>query len=172
MQLPTRSAGNAFLFVKHSNRQWLDMPKLQNPVQPNSGNLRVGMKIYRDNCVGCHGDSGKPSHWETTGFYSRVPQFALEPPLKPDWQMFWILKRGVRYTGMGAWEGEMSDDNIWTVVLQGTDARRARRKDSSALFGASRTRKSISNDADRLRKYLGRFGLEFSEIQNLTARLI
>ena len=37
------------------------------------------------------------------------------------------------------------------------------------LFGASRARKSISNDADRLRKYLGRFGLEFSEIQNLTA---
>lgn len=38
------------------------------------------------------------------------------------------------------------------------------------LFGASRARKSISNDADRLRKYLGRFGLEFSEIQNRTAR--
>ena len=34
------------------------------------------------------------------------------------------------------------------------------------LFGASRARKSISNDADRLRKYLGRFGLEFSQIQN------
>lgn len=39
-----------------------------------------------------------------------------------------------------------------------------------SLFGASRARKSISNDADRLRKYLGRFGLEFSEIRNLTAR--
>jgi len=37
------------------------------------------------------------------------------------------------------------------------------------LFGASRTRKTFSNDADRLRKYLGRFGLEFSLIQNLTA---
>lgn len=37
------------------------------------------------------------------------------------------------------------------------------------LFGASRTRKTFSNDADRLRKYLGRFGLEFSQIQNLTA---
>jgi transcriptional regulatory protein RtcR len=38
------------------------------------------------------------------------------------------------------------------------------------LFGASRARKSFSNDADRLRKYLGRFGLEFTQIQNLTAR--
>jgi transcriptional regulatory protein RtcR len=36
------------------------------------------------------------------------------------------------------------------------------------LFGASRTRKTFSNDADRLRKYLARFGVEFSKIQQLT----
>ena len=34
------------------------------------------------------------------------------------------------------------------------------------LFGASRTRKTFSNDADRLRKYLARFGVEFSRIQH------
>jgi sigma54-dependent transcription regulator len=32
------------------------------------------------------------------------------------------------------------------------------------LFGASRTRKSLSNDADRLRKYRARFALEFCRI--------
>ena len=32
------------------------------------------------------------------------------------------------------------------------------------LFGASRTRKTFSNDADRLRKYLARFGVDFSRI--------
>jgi transcriptional regulatory protein RtcR len=32
------------------------------------------------------------------------------------------------------------------------------------LFVASRARKSLSNDADRLRKYLARFGLEFSRL--------
>jgi transcriptional regulatory protein RtcR len=35
------------------------------------------------------------------------------------------------------------------------------------LFGASRARKIFSNDADRLRKYLARFGVEFSRIQQL-----
>jgi transcriptional regulatory protein RtcR len=35
------------------------------------------------------------------------------------------------------------------------------------LFGASRARKTFSNDADRLRKYLARFGIEFSGIQQL-----
>ncbi len=33
-----------------------------------------------------------------------------------------------------------------------------------ALFSASRTRKAFANDADRLRKYLVRFGVEFSRI--------
>ena len=35
---------------------------------------------------------------------------------------------------------------------------------------SDRARKAFATDADRLRKYLGRFGLEFSQIQNLTAR--
>ena len=33
------------------------------------------------------------------------------------------------------------------------------------LFGASRARKTFSNDADRLRKYLTRFGVEFSQLR-------
>jgi transcriptional regulatory protein RtcR len=33
------------------------------------------------------------------------------------------------------------------------------------LFGASRAKKTSSNDADRLRKYLGRFGLEYSQLE-------
>ena len=50
------------------------------------------------------------------------------------------------------------------------DVCRRRRSLSDAgrtLFGASRTRKTFSNDADRLRKYLARFGVEFSKIQQL-----
>jgi transcriptional regulatory protein RtcR len=35
------------------------------------------------------------------------------------------------------------------------------------LFSASRTRKTSSNDADRLRKYLNRFGIEWSQIAAL-----
>lgn len=38
------------------------------------------------------------------------------------------------------------------------------------LFDRSRQRKSITNDADRLRKYLGRFSLEWSELKGRLAR--
>src|SRR3984885_5516494 len=39
------------------------------------------------------------------------------------------------------------------------------------LFGASRARKTFSNDADRLRKYLARFGVEFSQLRTHLADL-
>ena len=32
------------------------------------------------------------------------------------------------------------------------------------LFGASREKKTSTNDADRLRKYLGRFGIDWAQI--------
>jgi mono/diheme cytochrome c family protein len=91
-------------------------PRLSNPVAATSDNFRAGMKIYRDACAGCHGDSGKPSHWGTTGFYPRVPQFDSEPPQRPDWELFWIVKHGVRYSGMAAWEGELPEHDMWMVV--------------------------------------------------------
>jgi transcriptional regulatory protein RtcR len=38
------------------------------------------------------------------------------------------------------------------------------------LFGVSRTRKASSNDADRLRKYLGRFGVDWEDLQSTATR--
>jgi len=34
------------------------------------------------------------------------------------------------------------------------------------LFDQSRTKKASTNDADRLRKYLARFGLEWSDVKS------
>ncbi|MGB6687887.1 MAG: c-type cytochrome [Terracidiphilus sp.] len=91
-------------------------PEVQNPIPVNSDTLRAGMKFYRDGCAGCHGDAGKPSQWGTRDFYPRVPQFDSEPPVKPDWQLFWIAKHGVRYSGMGGWDSLTSDENLWKTV--------------------------------------------------------
>jgi len=31
--------------------------------------------------------------------------------------MFLAIKHGIRYSGMGAWDGMMPDENIWKVAL-------------------------------------------------------
>jgi thiosulfate dehydrogenase len=92
-------------------------PQLRSPIGSSDAELLAGMKLYRNNCAGCHGDAGRPSPWGTEGFYPRVPQFAQSPPGKPDWQLLWIVRHGIRYSGMGAWRQEMlSDKEAWEVV--------------------------------------------------------
>lgn len=96
--------------VKH------DLPDLKNPIPLSEDNLIAGMKIFRANCAGCHGEPGHPSQWGTTGFYPRVPQFADAPPPLSATEMFSVVKHGIRYSGMGAWDGMLSDGEIWQVV--------------------------------------------------------
>jgi len=96
-------------------------PHVMNPVQPTDENLLAGLKIFRDGCAGCHGDAGASSDYGAS-FYPRVPQFAGNPPRLPDWQLFWIVKNGVRYSGMSAWDKQWSNDeqrsdvNMWKVA--------------------------------------------------------
>ena len=92
-----------------------------NPVALSADNLREGMHTYKDACGGCHGDPSSSSDYGAS-FYPRAPQFAKTPPHKPDWQLFWLVKYGVRYSGMSAWDRQwrndqnVSDDHIWKVV--------------------------------------------------------
>jgi thiosulfate dehydrogenase len=97
---------------------------LQNPVAPTEANLRVGMKLFKDNCAGCHGVPNAGSD-TSTGLYPPAPHFAAHPPTEPDWQLYWIVKHGVRYSGMFSWDGQLgkdstgrdvSDERIWTIV--------------------------------------------------------
>jgi mono/diheme cytochrome c family protein len=96
-------------------------PHLTNPIQPTDENLLAGMKVFRDACAGCHGDPNGASDFGAA-FYPPVPQFASNPPRLPDWQLFWIIKNGVRYSGMSAWDGQwhndkvVSDDRIWRAA--------------------------------------------------------
>ncbi len=67
-------------------------------------------------------NNGEGERWQA---YPSPPVFALHPPRKPDYQLFWIIKGGVRYSGMFKWDGEfgkdasgkdISDEKIWTAV--------------------------------------------------------
>jgi thiosulfate dehydrogenase len=96
-------------------------PHIPNPIAPTDENLLAGMKVFRDACSGCHGDPGATSDYGAS-FYPKVPQFAKHPPRLPDYQLFWIIRNGVRYSGMSAWDRQWdnsqvtSDDKIWKVA--------------------------------------------------------
>jgi len=101
-------------------------PRISNPIAPTEANLMAGMKLFKNDCSGCHGTPSTGTENETNVIlYPNAPQFALHPPHKPESQLFWIVKGGVRYSGMFAWGGQfapdssgkdVSDEKIWTAV--------------------------------------------------------
>jgi mono/diheme cytochrome c family protein len=91
-------------------------PVTKNPIQPTEANLLDGMKRYDANCAGCHGDPGDAEPVSGRSFYPRAPQFVKTPPDMPDNQTFYIIKYGVRWTGMPAWGDRFSDDQIWGLA--------------------------------------------------------
>jgi len=57
-------------------------------------------------------------------------------------------------------------DRVQLEAVVGVVRRRATLSEAGrTLFAKSRTKKSSSNDADRLRKYLARFGLDFERLR-------
>ena len=91
-------------------------PHVNNPLPPTDENLIAGMKIYTMNCANCHGDlDGKPAQWGNF-FYPPAPNLIHEPPDDPEWHIFYAIRTGIRYTGMPAWEKNLSENDIWKVT--------------------------------------------------------
>jgi mono/diheme cytochrome c family protein len=89
---------------------------LTNPIAATDGDLMRGLRLYRDDCARCHGDLGKPSPWGRNNLYPPAPQLAERGDRDPVPEIFVVVKYGIRYTGMGAWQGQMSDEDIWRVA--------------------------------------------------------
>jgi len=88
---------------------------IRNPMPADTATLFAGMRIYRDDCMGCHGSPGKDSVWGHKNLYPPAPQFSEDYDMEPG-ESFVVIKSGVRYTAMGAWDGMISDADIWRVV--------------------------------------------------------
>jgi mono/diheme cytochrome c family protein len=99
--------------------EWVDghASKQANPFQPTTQNLMDGSMTYDKNCAFCHGSLKQPISPMRTKFYPSVPQLLSHTPDDPDANLFYVIKYGIRFTGMPGWDGVLSDDDIWKTVV-------------------------------------------------------
>ena len=95
-----------------------EAPPGSGPVSMTDAALTTGVKLYAQNCAACHGASdGKASHI-AVGLYQHAPQLAKHGVEDdPEGVIYWKVKHGIRLTGMPAFSGTLSEDQIWKVVL-------------------------------------------------------
>ncbi len=66
-------------------------------------------------CIECHLAPGIDRPEISQGLYPRAPQLRQKSDLSPA-EQFWIIKHGVKLTGMPAWGVTHDDDLLWDLV--------------------------------------------------------
>ena len=77
--------------------------------------VKEGASEYAEMCAQCHLAPGMEPTEISQGLYPRPPELAHEGILTPE-QKFWVIKHGIKMTGMAAWGRTHSDAIIWSIV--------------------------------------------------------
>jgi mono/diheme cytochrome c family protein len=74
-----------------------------------------GAGQYAEMCSGCHLAPGMQRTEISRGLYPRAPELRRGSALTPV-QEFWVVKHGIKMTGMPAWGVTHDDELLWDVV--------------------------------------------------------
>jgi len=78
--------------------------------------VRRGAAHYREHCVQCHGAPGVAPDALALGMTPAPANLVATARTWKPAEMFWVVKHGVKMSGMPAWQYRMTDDEIWDTV--------------------------------------------------------
>ena len=79
--------------------------------------INEGFVNYDAMCAMCHGAPGLPSSVLHKGLYPKPPELYEEDDNEwSDSEFFWIIKNGIKMTGMPAYGPTHSDEELWAIV--------------------------------------------------------
>ena len=83
-------------------------------IQPSEENYVAGAHIYRQQCAVCHGLPNQPETLIGKGMFPEVPQlFKHTVTDDPPAETYWKVANGIRLTGMPAYKGSLSEEQLW-----------------------------------------------------------
>jgi mono/diheme cytochrome c family protein len=78
--------------------------------------IASGAGEYAEMCTGCHLAPGMKDTEMRQGLYPKPPELAKHDVRRTSAEQFWIIKHGLKMTGMPAWGPTHKDDRIWSMV--------------------------------------------------------
>ena len=75
-----------------------------------------GARAFDAMCTGCHGAPGREPFLGAGDMNPPPPDLALIAPARSPQELFWVIKNGLRMTGMPAWGPTHGDDQLWDLV--------------------------------------------------------
>lgn len=86
------------------------------PALDNVNLSTLGAAHFHSGCAFCHGAPGVDRSPITLTMLPPPPNLATEMRAWRDHEMFWIVKHGIKYTGMPGWVSQQRDDEVWAVI--------------------------------------------------------
>src|SRR5713226_6048150 len=77
--------------------------------------ILMGTEHFADHCAICHGAPGVPKGNIAHGLYPQPPDLAITSKTDTDAELFWIVKHGIKMSGMPSW-ADHGDDELWATV--------------------------------------------------------
>jgi mono/diheme cytochrome c family protein len=109
-------------FLAHRMRHWAvpaSSRKMKNPFVDSAEAVATGRMHFADHCALCHGNDGRGKTEIGQNLYPKAPDmWGVETQSLSDGEIFYIIKNGVRLTGMPAWGQDTSEDDSesWQLV--------------------------------------------------------
>lgn len=123
--MPVPTKGNPLPFERMIASQAIRVAmrgaaQLQSPIEASQENLAAGGKTYKTNCAVCHGIPTQAESAVAKGMFPKPPQ--LFPPNEgvtrnPIGTTYWVVKNGIRMTGMPGFVEGLTDKELWQVSL-------------------------------------------------------
>jgi mono/diheme cytochrome c family protein len=107
--LETTRSRSVHRAVEHAEED-MQVPRLDNPRL-----FLAGMVRYHELCVSCHGAPGVKVSATGQGLNPYPPELAGEGGDEPA-ELFWVVKNGIKMTGMPAYGVTYGDEEIWEIV--------------------------------------------------------
>jgi cytochrome c553 len=78
--------------------------------------LILGASHFYTSCAPCHGGPGQQPHATLQNALPHAPYLHKTAERWKDREIYWIVRHGIKYTGMPAWLAQTRDDEVWAVV--------------------------------------------------------
>jgi mono/diheme cytochrome c family protein len=92
---------------------------MANPVPKSTAAVADGMAHFADHCASCHANDGSGNTEMGRGLFPKAPDMRLAPTQQlSDGELFHIIERGIRFTGMPGWGNgtRAGEESSWQLV--------------------------------------------------------
>jgi mono/diheme cytochrome c family protein len=86
------------------------------PALSDAAQVALGRTLYDAHCVRCHGAPGVAPESFALGLTPPPANLASASRDWPPNELFWTIQRGIKMTGMPAWQFRLDDGEIWAIV--------------------------------------------------------